>query len=67
VFPPPDRDVAEALRVAVPALRRAPGAARRRLRIEKIDGRPAGETPYLEALRGLGFVPSYRGLADTAV
>jgi ATP-dependent Lhr-like helicase len=67
VFPPPDRDVAEALRAAVPALRRAPGAARRRLRIEKIDGRPAGETPYLEALRGLGFVASYRGLADTAV
>jgi ATP-dependent Lhr-like helicase len=67
VFPPPDREAGEALRVAVPALRRAPGASRRRLRIEKIDGRPAAETPYLETLRGLGFVTSYRGLADTAV
>lgn len=40
--------------------RRGPGRARSVV-VETIDGRPAGEAPYAEALERAGFVRDYRG------
>ena len=39
--------------------------ARRRLRIERVNGDAAVESPWLPLLREAGFAPTWRGLADT--
>ncbi len=65
VFPPPGRTAGEIVPRVVESLRRLPERARRRLRIERIDGRPFRESPLLAGFREAGFTAGYRGLADT--
>lgn len=53
------------LDAAVGSLRRLPQAGRRKsLAIERIDGRPAGESPLLAAFQAAGFGLDYGGLID---
>ena len=52
---------------AFAALREIPRRMRRRtLVIEKIDGRPAADSPMLAELLESGFVIDYRGIAAEA-
>jgi hypothetical protein len=63
-FTSPDGPDDNVLRAAVAALHRFPSGARRgRLRIEKIDGAPAHDSPLYDPLLRCGFERSYRGLA----
>jgi len=51
-----------ALGAALEALRDLPQRGRRLVAIDEIDGRPALESPHLEAFLAAGFVRDYRGL-----
>ncbi len=56
-----------ARRAAFEALQAAPTKLRRgTLVIERIDGRPVGESPYRDDMLASGFVSDYRGLAAEA-
>jgi ATP-dependent Lhr-like helicase len=62
-FPDTARRAPGALDVAIDALHRLPPGLRRgRVIVEKIDGRPARESPHYERLRERGLQVDYRGL-----
>jgi len=43
------------------------GAGRRSFTLEQVDGEPAARSPLGEVLRGVGFVPDYRGYRSPPV
>ncbi len=54
-----DEGIAEAALAALPRLV-APSGPMKELRLERVDRVPPGESALAEALRGIGFRPSYR-------
>jgi ATP-dependent Lhr-like helicase len=59
-LPGVDRAVSERAVGVLPSLL-APAGPLRELRLERVDRAPPGESALAEALRGIGFRPTYRG------